>query len=206
MTLAAQHEPLVLYDGTVIDPVTGREVPQQHKRVEVPRHSEAVRTLTAVRRRLSELPAPPREMNAISIVCFYTMLGVEDHDIGVATGLTAAQVGRIRMQDAYQTVYREITAAILDADAGNVRLSIQRAAQRAADRQIELVESEDEKIALGASNSVLDRAGHRPVDVVEHRIRSEQSLVIEIIKRDDTAAGATPVVPVEYEEVEDADA
>ena len=43
--------------------------------VEVPTAQEAVRIVTAARRKLSELPEVPRTMNAISVVLSYTLFG-----------------------------------------------------------------------------------------------------------------------------------
>jgi hypothetical protein len=41
-------------------------------------------------------------------------------------------------------------------------------------------------LAFKASQDILDRAGHRPADVIEHRHRMEDSLNIVITKRDET--------------------
>jgi hypothetical protein len=37
---------------------------------------------------------------------------------------------------------------------------------------------------MAAARDILDRSGHRPSDVVEHRHRMDGGLVIEIVRRD----------------------
>jgi hypothetical protein len=49
---------------------------------------------------------------------------------------------------------------------------------------------------MAAAKDVLDRSGHRPSDVVEHRHRMDGGLVIEIVKRD---GAQMPVIDMESE-------
>jgi hypothetical protein len=44
---------------------------------------------------------------------------------------------------------------------------------------------------------VLDRAGHRPADVVEHRVRMEGALTIEFIEKD--AGKEVPTITIDKE-------
>jgi hypothetical protein len=37
---------------------------------------------------------------------------------------------------------------------------------------------------MSAARDILDRSGHRPADVVEHRHRMDGGLVIEVVRRD----------------------
>ena len=65
-----------------------------------------------------------------------------------------------------------------------------------------IVDMMDEEGALGfaAAKDILDRAGHRPADVVEHRHRLDNSLQIEIIRKDENTA-SLPVIDAEFEEL-----
>ena len=61
------------------------------------------------------------------------------------------------------------------------RQRIMEAADPAAARLVELMESQDERISLAAARDLLDRAGHKAPTVVE--ITSPEQ-AIEILKRD----------------------
>lgn len=202
MTLPGENEPLVLADGTKIDPATGRVLKDKPKRTftEVPTHREAQRQVTAVRRRLEELPAPPKQMNAISVVLSYSMYGLSDEDIALATGLTKQQVGTLKMSDAFTKMRDAVIEGMIESDKDDVRALISAHAKNAASRVVELLDSEDEKIALKAAADLLDRGGHRPADIVEHRHKMESGLVIEFVhKREGDDAITIDVTPEDDE-------
>jgi hypothetical protein len=200
--LPSNDEPLVLADGTKIDPTTGEAYREQRSQyVEVPSNSHAQRTQTRYRKRLADLPAPPKQMNAVGAVIFYRLVGLEDDEIAYATGMTEEQVGKLSMSDIFKEVKDEIVKSILEQDADDVRNLFMQNNKKMANRLFELAESDDEKVALNAVNSALDRGGQRPADIVEHRHSVEGGLTIEYIdrgKNDDT-----PTLDVEYTDVED---
>jgi hypothetical protein len=78
----------------------------------------------------------------------------------------------------------------------------QRHAKDAANKVIELAASDSEVLAFKASQDVLDRAGHRPADIVEHRVKMEDALNIVFIKKDETQE--VPTIDVTPERIEDA--
>lgn len=197
--LSEPNAPLVLADGTCIDPKTGRAI-REHKFVEVPTNKEAVRQVTATRKRLADLPAPPKQMNAISVVCFYSMLGLDTRDIAIATGLSEDQIGKMRMLDAYVQVQSSIVQSVVEQDADDVRQMFTANARHMATRLAELADDEDSRVAVAAVNSFLDRAGHRPADVVEHKHKVEGDLRIEFIKRDETQKVPTIDLTTENED------
>jgi hypothetical protein len=203
--LADGNEPLVLADGTKIDPNTGKvikdESQKQRSYVEVPSVSDAQREVTRQRKRLADLPAPPKQMNAVSAVCFYRMMGLSDDEVAYATGLDEEQVGRLVMSELYTEVRNDIVKSILDQDAEDVRDMFAQNARNLANRLFDLANSDDEKVAIQAVNSGLDRAGHRPADVVHYKHSVEGGLTIEYVDRksDDN----TPTLDVEYTDVED---
>jgi hypothetical protein len=187
MSLAAPNEPLVLADGTKIDPATGKVIKEQVSRfVEVPSGREAQRTVARTKRKLADMPAPPQQMNALSVVLTYTMTGLSDDDIAIATGLTTEQVERMRTLEAYTQLHELVSKSLVDQDADNVRTLFTANAKNAASRMLQLADSENETVAIRAAADILDRAGHRPADVVEHRHAMEGGLTIRVIKQDDT--------------------
>lgn len=190
-------EPLVLADGRRINPVTGREVQSVAKVVALPTARDAIATVTRARRKLADLPAPPRASNALSVVLTYTNIGLSDDDIAIACDLTVEQIQRMRRTPAYQALSEAVTKSILEADSDDVRTYISQHARVAAHSIVTAAQSQDEVVALRASMDILDRAGHRPADVVEHRHKLEGGLTIEIIEK--STADDVPTVPVDKE-------
>lgn len=173
-----------LADGTKIDPETGSvvgEVANEDAFVEVPNMEEAQRQMTAVRRKLMDLPMPPDRMHAVSLVVMYTMYGLSDADIAIAVGIDPTHVERIKETEAYEHVYDAVTQNIAAQDVEDVRGILHQASKSAAYRLAGLVHSPSQSIALQAANSMLDRNGHRPADVVEHKHSLEGGLLIEYV-------------------------
>ena len=201
MALADGMEPLVLADGTMIDPSTGKVMrPRSNNYVEVPSATQAIKQITAVRRTVADLPMPPQQMNAVSLVCMYHMFGMTDDDIAIATYIPAEQIGRIKMLDAFTTMLNNITDTILAQDMDDVRNMIAAKAKNAVAKVIDTMEGEDGVLGFKAAQDILDRAGHRPVDIVEHRMKLEGGLTIEYVKKDSGAG--IPTIDVDYKELQ----
>jgi hypothetical protein len=179
--------PLVLADGTNINPLDGSIVQdkQEEKYIEVPNYTDVQRHIVASHTRIADFPVPPKQMTSIGIILFYSMLGVTDHEINGITGLSEEQIGRIRMSDNYSEIQRTFLDHIVEHDIENVRSMFVEGSRVAASTMISLMKnSESERIQMDAAKDVLDRAGHRPVDVVEHQHKVDGGLVIKIVKPD----------------------
>lgn len=194
--LADATAPLVLADGRKIDPATGQVI-RERKTIEVPRAADAQRQVVSVRRTLAELPIPPKNMPAIAVVMSYTLWGLSEENIALAMELTLDQVRRIKMSEAYNSFHNTVVQTLNETQATEVRSLISKQATNAVGKIVELMESEREDIALSASKDLLDRAGHRPADVVEHRHSVEGALQIEIIRKTD--GGELPTIDVTLE-------
>ena len=200
MALPTSAEPLKLADGTLIAP-SGRVVKENKvspEMIEVPSNTRAQRMVAASRRKLADLPAVPAQMNVISVVLMYTMFGVNDSEIAIATGMTVDQVAALKSHDVYARVQEEVARNIVTQDQNEIQTLIAGNAKKAAHRISEMMDSELEDIALKAAKDTLDRSGFRPADVVEHKHSVSGSLVIEVIKRDDSAK--LPAITLEYGE------
>jgi hypothetical protein len=187
MPLPSRDTPLRLADGRLVMPDGSVEAvapPQRPAFVEVPTHAEAQRLVTATRRKLSELPEVPRTMNAVGIVLSYTLFGLDDEEIAVATGLSVDQIGRIKLDDPYAQMYTAVVQTILDAETSVVRDVFTKNARNAAKVVVDAMQEGNRSDRVAAAKDILDRSGHRPNDVVEHRHRMDGGLVIEIVRRD----------------------
>ena len=200
VTFPAANDLLELADGTMIDPLTGKVVKSDPNMVEVPTHSEAQRIVTQVRRNVNDLPELPEKMNTISVIVAYTLFGLTETDIAITTNLPVEQVRNIKSLEAFDDMYDGIVRDIIEADSDDVRNRFKQHSRQAQDKVLDLLDSENEAIVMRATDSILDRAGHRPADIVEHRHKVEGGLHIEITKRDPSQV--TPMIDITPIEVE----
>lgn len=190
MALPDNNAPLTLADGTQIDPATRRPVRATMQYVEVDSNTKLQAQSTRIKRKLADLPVAPDHMNALSLVVMYTMYGLDDDDICYLLGCSTEQLGKLRMQEAYQTVYNHVVDGVVADDADNVRAVLAKASHRAAHRVVELANQEDDlNVSLHASKDILDRAGHSSKDAMAARTPMEAGLRIEIIDNTDREDG-----------------
>lgn len=188
MMLVAENdlEPLVLADGTRIDPVLGKPIKsEKRKYVEVPSRSEAQELVVKSRKTVAELPLPPENMHGVALVAFYTLFGLPSKEVALAVGsrLTVPQIDNIKQSDAYKQFMANARENIIETSAEQVRDLFQKNAINAANKVLELADSENDVLAFKASQDVLDRAGHRPADIVEHKHQMSGGLEIVITRK-----------------------
>lgn len=205
MDFPMDNEPLVLADGTKIDPDSGSVIKEKKQRqmIAVPSPSEAQRIVARTRKTVAELPLPPQQLGGVALVGFYTLFGLHDTDICIALDnkLTIEQIERIRELDAYKDFMQAAKENIVNTETDIVREIFQQEAQTAARKIVELADSESEVLAFKASQDILDRAGHRPADIVEHRHKMEDALNIVYIEK--KVGEVVPTIDVTAEEVID---
>ena len=177
-------EPLVLADGTKINPIDGAIVTDEIL-VEVPNTEQIKREIVSARKRISDLPVPPNQMNTLSVVISYTLFGISDDDISYTLNIAPDQLERIKSSDAYADLQTQFIKSLMDSDLADVRSLFVQRSRTAADRVFSLMDSESEATRMMAAKDVLDRAGQRPVDVVEHRHKMEGGLTIEYVEKKD---------------------
>ena len=149
----------------------------------IPSNLSVQRQAAKVRRSLEDIPVDTKELNAVSIIAAYTLIGLSDSDIGIATGLSPEQITRIKDSEGYSYVYEAAVEAAIDSDAEGVRHIISTHSRNAVEEIARLsTGSEMDSVRLRASQDLLDRAGHRPVDVVAHQHTLEGELTIRHVK------------------------
>lgn len=198
--LADIDEPLVLADGTKIDPKTGKTVREKKYNtgmVEIPAPSVAQEMVVRARRSAADMPLPGKQMNTVSLVCFYTMWGLNKTDIAIQLGMSLEQLNNIQQLPEYQQLRQEISRNILEHDAGEIRGMFQQKARMAANKIFDTVEEEG-VLGFKAAQDILDRAGHRPADIVEHRVKMSNTLQIEVVEK---KSHDIPTIDAEFEVV-----
>lgn len=177
---------LTLADGTIIDKVDGSILSDpEDDYVPVPSNIEIQRDIVSARKRLTDLPLPPEKMNSVSVILVYSIMGVTEEDIATVMNISEEIVRNVKMSEAYSTIKQEFIDNLIDTDLDNVRNMFMEGSVSAAQRIKDMVMSRNEATALAASKDILDRAGHRPNDVVEHRHKVEGGLTIEVVRRTD---------------------
>lgn len=195
-------EPLVLADGTKIHPATGEVIKERRSAfVEVPAPSAAQAMVVRARKSVADLPAPPAQLTGVALVAFYTLFGLSDEDISLAVDgrLTVQQIENVRKLDAYIEFMDHARTNIVESAGDEVRGIFKQHAANAARNIVEMAANGDDVLSFKASQDILDRAGHRPADVVEHRMRMEDALNIVVIHKTD--AQDLPVIDLEPEKV-----
>ena len=198
MPLPIGTEPLVLADGTRINPLDGNViVGDDNHMVEVPNTTEIQREIVASRKRIVDLPVPPEQMNTLSIVLCYAMFGIGEEDIANITHLPAEQIRAIKMTKGYGDLQEALVESITNSDIMSVRDMFVDHSRSAANIVVNTMNNPEIGIntRMSAANNVLDRAGHRPVDVVEHRHRVEGGLKIEYVKKEDQNIPTIDITP-----------
>lgn len=204
MLAASTDDFLVLADGTKIAP-NGKVVREKKERfVEIPSASQAVAIVAKTRRSVAELPLPPSKMNALSLVLFYSMWGLAEADIAIAVGISREQVANIQKLEQYKQMSNDIASAVLAHESNEIRDIFVKHSRTAAEKIVDIVSNADEDSVLGfkAAQDILDRAGHRPADVVHHKHGLDDSLKIAYIKTEapETLPDAQ-IIDAEFEEV-----
>jgi hypothetical protein len=198
--LADAAEPLVLADGTKINPTTGEVIKdKKYSLVEVPSPAAAQEIVARTRRTIQDMPVAPKQMNGISLVVFYALWGMADQEIAIHMELSIDQIKNIKKLPEYKKLKEDIFQNIMQTEATEIRGFFQQASKNAAKKVVDLME-EDGVLGFKAAQDILDRAGHRPADIVEHRHTMENTLQIEYIKKSETIE-SVPVIDAEFEEV-----
>lgn len=137
-----------------------------------------------VRRKLTDLPEVSN-MNVLSQIMCYDLFGLSVQDIATITKLTEQNVRTVLMSYDYGEFKKKMLSSITETDRDNVRDFIAANSKRAAEKVLEIMECGNPKYALPAAQDVLDRAGHRPVDVVEHRSKMDNELRILFVSKNE---------------------
>jgi hypothetical protein len=155
--------------------------------VEVPNTEQIKREIVASRKRISDLPVPPEQMNTLSVIISYSLFGISDEDISSTLLIPLEQLHAIKSSDEYTNLQGQFIKNILESDLSDVRGLFVERSRSAANLMINTLEDNDIGLGtrLGVAKDVLDRAGHRPVDIVEHRHKMEGGLTIEYVEKKD---------------------
>ena len=179
-------EPLILADGTKINPINGN-VMSEEVFVEVPTHREFREQVVTAQMRVADLPVPPKKMNVLSIILSYSLQGISNREIAGLLYIDEEKLLNIKESSEYRELQTTIIQNITKTDLADVRSLFVENSRSAAKVMFDAVSDPDLGIStkMTAAKDILDRAGQRPVDVVEHRHKLEGGLTIEYVEKKD---------------------
>jgi hypothetical protein len=193
-------QPLVLPNGTKIDKdEEGGTVVQTKKEQEEKALLDEILAdvfldpnVETFQRTLADINVPKQEFNPVMLVLSYSMWGLDDHAIARFLEIDVSAVEHIKSTELYTRTRTEMLEAIRYAEQSTIHGYLTQKARQAAATVAASMSAKKEETRLAAANSVLDRAGFRPVDRVEHTMRFEDELRIVHIQKD-----KTPTIDVE---------
>jgi hypothetical protein len=144
-------------------------------------------------RKLAELPALPKQLNSYAAILVYTASGLSDAEISVATKFTVEQITLLRAQPAYSQLEQFIIETVKQEAATEVKSILLNGEVKAATRVVELIDSEDDKVALAASKDLLDRGGHKAAEKLDIRADMLNTFRIEVVDK----RGNVPTIDME---------
>lgn len=178
--LALANGKQVLPDGRVVSTVA---VPQPSAQIhrEIVSGRQAAKTLDRIHRKLGDLPDIPQKMNPIAAVLSYTAIGLSDADIATALGAAVEQIQVLKDSEPYKQLADMFDKTVFEDARKNAKHIIARAADRAATKISDAIDSDDPLISLAASRDIIKFGG---ISLDESTGRSLGGLKIVIEKSD----------------------
>lgn len=161
---------LTLPDGTRVR--SNGEIVNEE--VKEPRAFQIIRN-----RDIAELPADGR---AFALLVSLELFGLSRGSIAEYLDKSLEQITSIMNSKEYIAFRDEVIDGALEVETGDVRKTFVAHSAKAAKKMVKLLDATNPEAQAFAMKEVLDRAGFRPVDIVEHRIKHENDLRIVYVE------------------------
>lgn len=161
------------------------QVPQPQARFsrEIESGRKATHTLEKIHRKLGDLPTSDgKKLNPIAAVVTYSAIGLNDEDIAVTLGATVDQIRILKESEIYKQISELFDRTTFEDARRNAKHIIASAADKAATRIVEAVDSESIAVALSASRDVMRING---IDNDQINEKKPSGLSIRIIRKSD---------------------
>lgn len=149
---------VVLNDGRVVKPVRAEQAAVSTVR-EIQSGRNAAKTLERVSRKLGDLPADTKQLNAIAAVMMYSHVGLSNDDIAIALGTTVDNISKLKDMDAYQQLSAMFDESVFEDARRTATHIISGASAKAAERMVTAIDDGDSSVAVVASREVMKIAG-----------------------------------------------
>lgn len=186
---------VTLANGKVVEKVE----PVKNSAVIIKTNTQLQEEDANIRRKLTDLP-DIKNINIFSQILSYHLFGLSSQDIATVTHIELQNVNNILMSQEFSEYKQKILESIAEKDANNVREFFTKNSMHAAQTVLDIVKCGNPKYALPAAQDILDRAGHRPIDVVEHRNKMDNELrIVYITKNEEKRKQLEEIKPVDAE-------
>lgn len=195
---------LRLHDGTLIDPSTkqpivhGKDSDEESKeQYDTLNDDDGVEDLDIIplhRRSIMDLSLTAQQLAFVNNVLVYSLWGLPDDEIMMQCQCTLEQLNHARNLEDYTRIKESLIQGLQASLMQDVDNVFAMAAPKAARSLVRNLKAKSPDIRMSAMKDILDRAGHRPADRVEHmhNIGDGSELVIRVIKQDE--ANAIPTI------------
>lgn len=151
------------------------------------------------KRTLADITIPMEQMNFAMLVVGYTLWGLEPFAIARIFNVPTSQIEHMISSELFTRVKAELLEALRFAETGTIHGFLAQHALKAAKKVATIATNMKAPLdlQLAASKDVLDRAGFRPVDRVEHVLKGADELrIVRIVEE------KTPTITVDYERMD----
>ena len=191
---------VTLADGRKVDPTSGKVVADQRRGVEPPPSSDGPSRIVT-RRTTLDMPVPTAQMRLIAAVAALEVWGLPTSDLAEVFGVDEEKLLVLKTEATYKNFFKQLVKSVLDSELEEVRDSIAATARKAANRiMLMLDEDHDSKTLLKACQDLLDRAGLRAADIVEHKHTMEGGFKIIYEKRGQSIEAAKDITFTEIKD------
>lgn len=133
-------------------------------------------------RTLADVPTDYKTMTTTMIVVAYAAWGLNTFATSKLLNTTEDHIQAIRDSDLFDQLFKELKDGVRFSEAASVHGYLMANAKKAAKKVVRHISSKDGDRSLSASRDVLDRAGFRPVDRVDHHHTFDDELVIRYVE------------------------
>lgn len=187
-------QPIVLPDGSMLLPeanASGSKVVSKEEIVAQETQERIMSELDEVlddpltnagdntyKRTLADINVPFKQMNLFMLVTAYSMWGLDDYAISRVLDTSVDNIARLKQSHMFTEIQQQLVEAVRYAETASVHGYLADKARMAAKTVVSTLASPSGDLKLAAAKDILDRAGFRPADRVEHVMRFEDELRI----------------------------
>ena len=186
--LAKVGDPLIAPDGSLLTEEDDGDLGPSH--LPLPSTAVPFKDYRPIQKRvLSDLRADVNMLNVVSVVLSYTLQGISDTEIAIATGISPEQITFARASRTYSDMFENIMRELINANSEYIECRVSAYSGMALGNIADIAtRTKNTGYRLAASKDLLDRAGHRPQDNASRQSNGMNELHIVITEPKDSEA------------------
>ena len=133
-------------------------------------------------RTLADVRVEAAQFNPVMLILAYSMWGLEAHSIARLLNQDLDVIKGVMASELFTDTRKQILEAIRYTEASTIHGFLTQKARKAAIKMAAALNSKSDDNRIAAAKDILDRAGFRPADRVEHSHRFEDELRIVMVE------------------------